>query len=284
MLKSSPIMRFQPKILLTAMMVILAVQPSASFLPTPAAVSRTCPGRGVRRLRAHAPGADVRNGLSRRSLLSVAVPLLTVPLLSPATTLAAPGVRKVWGVAVPLAEDVLRDLIADEQGVRVSEVFQGIGRTPTSGEMVRVQLTAFSMSGKPLGNYAGTERLFELGKVDMPIGIEKQVEAMKIGAQRIIVLDPEVGFRSASTRFQKNMPQDEPILIFARLLGIKGHPCSSTAEERAKGNMIDFHVCGEVNERTEKIRLFCEKSQSGVCVEPDYLKLQARNAGKRSGP
>ena len=24
-------------------------------------------------------------------------------------------------------------------------------------------------------------------------------------------------------------------------------------EERAKGNMVDFHICGEVNERTEKV-------------------------------
>jgi hypothetical protein len=27
---------------------------------------------------------------------------------------------------------------------------------------------------------------------------------------------------------------------------------------------IDFHVCGEVNERTEKIRLFCQASEKGV--------------------
>jgi len=31
---------------------------------------------------------------------------------------------------------------------------------------------------------------------------------------------------------------------------------------------IDFHVCGEVNERTEKIRLFCENSQKGVLLLP----------------
>ena len=30
------------------------------------------------------------------------------------------------------------------------------------------------------------------GKSDMPVAVENQVKAMKIGAQRLLVLDPEV--------------------------------------------------------------------------------------------
>ena len=44
----------------------------------------------------------------------------------------------------------------------------------------------------------------------------------------------QVGFGTASKRFQQNVPQTEPVLVFLRLVGIKGRPCSSSMEERAK--------------------------------------------------
>jgi hypothetical protein len=37
--------------------------------------------------------------------------------------------------------------------------------------------------------------------------VESQVEKMKIGAQRIIKLQPQAGFRTAAKRFQQNVPQ-----------------------------------------------------------------------------
>ena len=38
-----------------------------------------------------------------------------------------------------------------------------IGISPTNGDQVKVQLTTFSTSGKPVGRYVGTETLFEIG-------------------------------------------------------------------------------------------------------------------------
>ena len=113
--------------------------------------------------------------------------------------------NKVWGVAVPLDDTWAFDDTVP--GISFAEVFPGLGITPSTGDMVRVQITAFSMAGTPVGSYAGSEQLFELGKADMPAGLESQVESMKIGAQRIIRLQPQVGFRTAAKRFQRNVPQ-----------------------------------------------------------------------------
>jgi hypothetical protein len=226
-----------------------------------------------------ADSAQAEQALSRRGLLQ-RLSLLSIPMIVPAEAIATPALKKVWGVQVPLDPKIFSEMQEDGNGVRFDEVYTGIGITPSSGNVVRVQLTAFSMDGQMIGNYAGTERIFEVGKADMPRGVERQVQAMKIGAQRVMILEPEAGFRTASKRFQMNAPMDAPVVVFVKLLGIKGRPCSSSIEEREKGNLVDFHICGEVNERTEKIRLFCANAKTGVCVEPDYLKLQADNAAK----
>ena len=212
--------------------------------------------------------------------------VLASPLLWTAPVHATPAVNKVWGVAVPLDDTWAFDDTVP--GISFAEVFPGLGITPSTGDMVRVQITAFSMAGTPVGSYAGSEQLFELGKADMPAGLESQVESMKIGAQRIIRLQPQVGFRTAAKRFQRNVPQvcggdcsgcrcerelllyartqtrthafartdshthhthtqEEPVLLFVRLLGIKGRPCSSSMEERAKGNMVPKHSPAKLN-------------------------------------
>ena len=44
-----------------------------------------------------------------------------------------------------------------------------------------------------------------------------------------------------------------------------GHEGSPKSLTNARVHVqVDFHLCGEVNERTEKIRLFCQQSRQGV--------------------
>ena len=63
-----------------------------------------------------------------------------------------------------------------------------------------------------------------------------------------------------------------------------------TSEERAprgaRGGISLSRTAysGRVGGCAVQVRLFCEQSASGVCVEGDYLELQARNAAKGRAP
>ena len=125
--------------------------------------------------------------------------------------------------------------------------------------------------------------------------VEAMVQGMKIGSERVLPLTKEVSASTMRVVDWARVRDNEAVGLYVRLIGNVGHPCSrwrgqgggrgswgcdrcrfSDEEEKKKGNLVDFHVCGEVNERTERIRLFCESGDAAVstwcrtCCRTDF--------------
>lgn len=61
---------------------------------------------------------------TRREML-YKLPLLATPLMLPNASTAATSVKSVWGIDIPLKQDVLQDLHDEGGGVRAAEVYRG---------------------------------------------------------------------------------------------------------------------------------------------------------------
>lgn len=62
---------------------------------------------------------------TRREMLHKLPFFLATPLMLPHASTAATSVKSVWGIDIPLKQDVLQDLQDEGGGVRAAEVYHG---------------------------------------------------------------------------------------------------------------------------------------------------------------
>jgi len=171
--------------------------------------------------------------------------------------------------------DAATQYAVDPSGFRFESLKDGIGMTPKAGDTVRLKVEAIERGTRTdVSRKVGLIERYELGKGDLGKELETMVQGMKIGSERVLPLNKEVSASTMRVVDWARVRDNEAVDLYVRLIGIVGHPCSSDEEEKKKGNLVDFHVCGEVNKRTERIRLFCESGRN-LCVEPEYLKMMS---------
>jgi peptidylprolyl isomerase len=111
------------------------------------------------------------------------------------------------------------NMITTDSGLQYTDIVEGTGATPTTGQRVKVHYTGTLQDGTKFDSSRdrGQPFEFQIGVGQVIKGWDEGVGSMKVGGQRQLVIPPELGYGS---RGIGPIPPNSTLLFDVELLGV----------------------------------------------------------------
>lgn len=110
--------------------------------------------------------------------------------------------------------------ITTASGLKYTDINEGTGATPQTGQMLTVHYTGTLQNGSKFDSSVdrGTPYQFRIGTGTVIKGWDEGLMSMKVGGKRKLIVPPSLGYGAAGT---SNIPPNSTLIFDVELLGIK---------------------------------------------------------------
>lgn len=121
--------------------------------------------------------------------------------------------------ATTTTSETTKTMTTTESGLQYTDIVEGTGATPTTGQRVKVHYTGTLQDGTKFDSSRdrGQPFEFQIGVGQVIKGWDEGVGSMKVGGQRQLVIPPELGYGS---RGIGPIPPNSTLLFDVELLGV----------------------------------------------------------------